>query len=49
MNKNLAEFGVNGDMVGLALLQYLLTAEVRGDAEHAWQQYLDAWTHLHHK
>lgn len=49
MNKALAEFGVNGDMAGVALFQYLLTAEVDGDAELAWQKYIEAWTHLHHK
>lgn len=49
MNKDLAQFGVNGDMAGVALFQYLLTAEVGGDAERAWQQYLNAWTHLYHK
>jgi ADP-ribosylglycohydrolase len=49
MNRALAEFGVNGDEAGTALFRYLITAELGGDAEHAWHSYLNAWEYLNKK
>ncbi|MCM1366849.1 MAG: hypothetical protein NC201_06340, partial [Prevotella sp.] len=49
INKALVEFGVNGDMAGVALFRYLLTADAGGDAEGAWNEYLRQWTILHNK
>lgn len=49
INRQLAEFGVNGDQAGLALFQYLIVAETGGNAEQAWQDYLAAWTKLYYK
>lgn len=49
MNKNLAQFGVNGDEAGAWLFRYLLIAEIGADADAAWQAYLDAWEMLHEK
>lgn len=49
MNKNLCEFGVNGDEAGAWLFRYLVTAEIGADAEKAWQAYLNAWEMLHEK
>ncbi len=46
MNHALAEFGVNGDESGAALFCYLVIAECGGDAECAWQDYLQAWDRL---
>ena len=49
MNKNLCEFGVNGDEAGVMLFRYLVTAEIGADAHAAWQAYLDAWEMLNEK
>jgi ADP-ribosylglycohydrolase len=49
MNRGLAEFGVNGDEAGAALFRYLITAELGGEAEHAWRSYLNAWEYLNKK
>ena len=49
MNKNMCEFGVNGDEAGAWLFRYLVTAEIGADAEKAWQAYLNAWEMLHEK
>lgn len=46
INRNLAEFGVNGDGAALALLRYLIVAETGGDAVAAWKMYLDEWEAL---
>ena len=46
MNHALAEFGVNGDEAGAALFCYLVIAESGGDAEAAWQNYLNKWDML---
>ena len=46
INRGLAEFGINGDDAGVALFQYLLTAETGGDSESAWQHYIDEWERL---
>ncbi len=49
MNKDLAQFGVNGDESGEALFKYLIAAETKGDAETAWQNYLDEWDKIYEK
>ena len=49
MNKNLCEFGVNGDEAGAMLFRYLITAEIGADSHAAWQAYLDAWEMLNEK
>jgi len=49
MNHDLAEFGVNGDEAGAALFCYLVIAESGGDAERAWNNYLQAWEYLDQK
>lgn len=49
MNKNLCEFGVNGDEAGAWLFRYLVTAEIGADADAAWQGYLQAWEMLNEK
>ena len=49
MNKNLCEFGVNGDEAGAWLFRYLITAEIGADAHAAWQAYLNAWEMLNEK
>jgi ADP-ribosylglycohydrolase len=41
--QGLMEFGVNGDIPALALFRYLLIAEVGGNAEGAWQAYINEW------
>ena len=46
MAHSLAEFGVNGDEAGIMLFRYLITAEAGGDAEAAWNEYLQAWEKL---
>ena len=46
INRNLAEFGVNGDGAALALLRYLIVAETGGDDVSAWKMYLDEWEAL---
>ena len=46
MNHALAEFGVNGDEAGAALFCYLVIAESGGDANEAWQNYLNKWDML---
>ena len=46
MNHALAEFGVNGGEAGAALFCYLVVAESGGNAEEAWQNYLQAWDKL---
>ena len=46
MNHALAEFGVNGDEAGAALFCYLVIAESGGDADAAWQNYLNKWDML---
>jgi hypothetical protein len=43
INKNITEFGVNGDKPAQALLLYLLTAETGGDEQRAWNDYINAW------
>lgn len=43
INHSLAEFGVNGDASGAALFCYLVIAEAGGEAESAWQNYLQMW------
>lgn len=49
MHHGLCQFGVNGDETGTALFLYLLTAEVGGDAEGAWDEYIYAWDALDYK
>ena len=49
MAHSLAEFGVNGDEAGVMLFRYLITAESEGDAEAAWNDYLQAWDMLNEK
>lgn len=49
MNHSLAEFGVNGDMAGLALFRYLLTAETGGNAGLEWERYFETWKELNRK
>lgn len=49
INKNLAEFGVNGDDAGAWLFRYLIIAEIGADANAAWQDYLNAWETLNNK
>ena len=49
MNKNLCEFGVNGDEAGAMLFRYLVTAEIGADSHASWQAYLDAWEMLNEK
>lgn len=49
MNKGLAEFGVNGNDAGVALFKYLIAAETGGDADRAWQNYLQTWQLLNEK
>ena len=49
MAHSLAEFGVNGDEAGVMLFRYLITAEAEGDAEEAWNDYLQAWNKLNQK
>lgn len=46
---HLMEFGVNGDLPGVMLFIYLITAETGGDAYGAWEDYLDAWEIQHKK
>ncbi len=43
MNKNLCDFGVNGNEAGASLFRYLITTEIGGDAMAAWQAYLHTW------
>lgn len=43
INHALAQFGVNGDIPGVALFRYLITAEAELDKNGAWQDYIDAW------
>lgn len=43
INKNLCEFGVNGDAAAMALLRYLLVAETSDNGMAAWDLYLDEW------
>ena len=49
MNHGLVEFGVNGDNAGAWLFRYLITAESGGDAEGAWQDYMNAWEETNRK
>ena len=49
MNHAIAEFGVNGDEAGAALFCYLVVAESGGNAEEAWQHYLEVWDLLAYK
>lgn len=46
INHALVEFGVNGDAAGVALFHYLIVAECGGDAQKAWQDYIEAWEDL---
>jgi hypothetical protein len=43
VNKNITEFGVNGDKPAQVLFLYLLTAEIGGDENRAWNDYINAW------
>jgi hypothetical protein len=43
INKELVEFGVNGDSSSFALFCYLITAETGGNTEEAWENYLNTW------
>jgi hypothetical protein len=43
INKNITEFGVNGDKPAQVLFVYLLTAETGGDERRAWNDYINAW------
>lgn len=49
INRNLAEFGVNGDEAGTALFRYLIIAESGGNSEKAWNDYISAWDILEQK
>lgn len=49
INRQLVEFGVNGDEAGIALFKYLITAESGGDAEMAWKHYIKVWEYLDNK
>lgn len=49
INRNLCEFGVNGDIPATYLFRYLLTAETSGDADGAWNDYLCAWERMYLK
>lgn len=49
MNKALCEFGVNGDVAGVAIFNYLIVAEIGGDFDKAWKDYLSAWEYLNKK
>lgn len=49
INHGLCEFGVNGDVAGFVLFRYLIIAEVGGDAESAWDDYLYEWDALDYK
>lgn len=49
INQELASFGVNGDEPAIFLFRYLITAEIGGDAEGAWDDYENAWMHQHIK
>ena len=43
MNHGLAEFGVNGDIPGVKLFEYLIKAEAELDDESAWKEYIESW------
>ena len=45
-NHALSEFGVNGDKASAALFCYPVVAEFGGNAEEAWQHYLEVWNLL---
>lgn len=40
INHALAEFGVSSDVSAMLLFQYLITAEVGGDADWAWNEFV---------
>lgn len=43
INHALVEFGVNGDDSAAWLFRYLLTTEIGGDSEGAWQDFVAVW------
>lgn len=49
INHSLSEFGVNGDVPGIALFLYLITAETGGDAECAWDNFVYEWDDMDSK
>lgn len=49
VNRNLVQFGVNGDQPAVALFRYLIDAECgHFDAENSWEAYICEWK-LEHK
>jgi hypothetical protein len=48
INRGLVEFGVNGDDSAVWLFRYLLTTEIGGDTEGAWQDFVDVWLDHNH-
>jgi len=49
INRNLAEFGVNGNDAGAALFRYLICTETGSGSQDAWEEYLEAWNYLNNK
>ena len=43
INHALMEFGINSDQPAAWLFRYLLTTEIGGDSEGAWQDFVDVW------
>lgn len=43
INRELSEFGVNGDVSAKALFLYLLYSEISGPNQRAWQAYYESW------
>lgn len=37
------------DVVSAALFRYLIIAEIRGDSEYAWHEYILTWDKLNKK
>ena len=43
INHALMEFGINNDQPAAWLFRYLLTTEIGGDSDSAWQEFVDVW------
>ena len=48
INRGLVEFGLNGDDSAVWLFRYLLTTEIGGDTEGAWQDFVNVWLDHNH-